>query len=717
MMRSTKTKIAKRMPLWLAALFLALILVPTLFLAYFSVKAIEGERLLYRQRILDSYTHLAQFARDEIFQMIRDLGDRWLIEIQPTDFVKLSPDQKSAFLKKFVAKEALVTRAYLIESNGRVQYPPLRRPKAHLTAGNPAPARIPQFQTWLNRFRQLSDLAEQMEFEKNLPDSALAIYRQIVRTNPVAQFEAIALREMARIYMFKGEWQEANRYYQKIIEEFPNVRDLNNLHLRFDARFQSVVALENLGDFHRAMESLLVLYQDLLDHSDEVNEDQYKFFLEKIRKKYQGLIGGFTGQDREKYQRIFNRLQEQKKKKISSHYFVQKLQQRLIRAVIKRNTYRPRFKYVSDFQTDEPYLMAYIFLSPGRQVVVEEVMGFEINVDSLKSYLFSGLLRRRKFPQDVTTAIIDEKNKLVMGDADKIVSLPAVQVALRDPLNFWRLGIFPVYGNPLLDGEHYALYFKLWGTFLLVVLILSASTFLIYYIRRQQLSSLQKSTFVSSISHELRTPLTSIRMFAELLTKENQGFSPKQIKFLGVIRGETQRLERMIENVLDFAQIERGVKKYNFDFEDPTVIIESAVDSLHYQSEMTGVPIELELAENLPEIYTDRDAFRQALLNLLSNALKYSVDKQPVTVRGFVRDRHLVIQVADRGVGIDEKHLSKIFDNFYRVEEGEAAHIGGSGLGLATTRYIIEAHRGTIEVESRVGHGTTFTVKIPLANK
>ncbi len=714
-MRKWSSTLSGRVPPWLAGLFLVLILIPTLFLGYFSVRAIEAERLSFRQRIIEGYTHLAEFAQLAISRSVKDLGERWLLEIRPQEFVHLEHKKQAARLDSLVSSHPLVSGAYLLRSNGQVLYPLNRNAPTTATSSVGTPTTPPDFERWLNRFRQLCDRAETLEFEKKQSDSALHLYQHIVRTNPIPRLQAIALREIARIYMFKADWPAAYRTYRQIIERYPNARDLNNLHLRFDARFQSVVALENMQQTDRAVEELLRLYTDLLQHSDEINDDQFKFFLEVIQKKFQGLIGGVSPEKQPEMRARFHHLQEQKKKSISSRYFVQKLHQRLIRAILRKRTYRDRFKYLSDVEVDHPYLMAYLLLAPNRKTVVDRILGLEINIDSLKAYLFPRILRKKRFPEDVIIAILDEKGNYVMGDVSRIVSEPVVLVPLKDPLDFWRLGIFPTFDNPLLQKQSYGLYVKLVGTLLLVMLIVLSSAFLLYYIRKQQLASLQKTTFVSSITHELRTPLTSIRMFSELLMKEKTHLPEREIKYLKIIHGEALRLERMISNVLDYSKIERGVKKYQFDYQDARALIDSVVDSLKYQAETQGVKLRVDAPDDLPEIYADRDSLRQALINLVTNAIKYSLNKTPVDVRARVNGRFLEIQVIDRGIGIEARHLNKIFQEFYRVEEGEAANIGGSGLGLALTRRIVEAHGGHIQVVSEPGRGTTFTVQLPLA--
>lgn len=697
-------------------LLILLIIVPSFFLAYFSVRSLETERLAYRQRISETYQRLARFAISKIEDLIEDTDEAWIKKIEPKQFAGLPPRQQAATLEKLIAEDPLISNAYFVATDtGSASYPPDLNKKASPSSTQSLLMPVAEFDEWLLKFRELSEQAEDHEFKNENPDQALNIYREIARTFPAPKLQAIAIREIARIYMFKAEWRQAYEHYQKIVLEYPRERDLNNLHLRFYARMQSVAALEKLGEFDRAMNLLLAFYQDLLDHSDEINRTQYEFFVEQIQISFQSLEGAFPAEQQDEYLAIYNKLQEQKKKNIGTTYLAEKLNQRLSRGILKQETYRNRIRYFSDFAAEQPYLVAYILLSEGEEYIVKSALGLEINLEALATRLFPQIVNRKNFPGDVTIAVLDQNNNLIMGDAEKITGKAAVLLPLRDPLDFWQLGIFPTSENPLMRKSNVDLYLKLLGIFLLLLVIVLGAGIMIYNIRKQQQLSLQKTTFISSISHELKTPLTSIKMFVEFLSKNPKMHEdPETQKYLKIIHSESERLNRLVDNVLDYSRIERGVKNYQFEYEESTAVIRSVVDAFNYHAETHGVKIELDLQDPLPEVYMDRYAVSQALINLLSNAIKFSISKKPVSVIARENGEFLNIQVQDRGIGIEPKHLDHIFDDYYRVEENEAANVAGTGLGLSLVKHIAEAHGGSISVESIYGKGSTFTLKLPL---
>jgi signal transduction histidine kinase len=515
--------------------------------------------------------------------------------------------------------------------------------------------------------------------------------------------------------MFQENWQRAYENYLKIVQEYPQERDLNNLHLRFFAQFQCVAALENLGQFDQAIVALLALYQDLLDHSDEINREQYEFFVERIQRSFQDLESGFAEEKKEEYIGIYNKLQEQKKKNIGTNYLLEKLYQRLIRDIIKQETYSSRMRYFSDFAVEQPYLVAYILLSEGEEYIVESALGLEINLRVLKNRLFPPIINGKDFPPDVAIAFLDQNDTFVMGDAEEISGKAEVLYPLRDPLDFWHLGIFPTAQNPLMRDSNVDLYLNLLGIFLLFLVILVGAGVIVYNIRKQQQLSLQKTTFISSISHELKTPLTSIKMFVNFLSKNKKLKEDEETqKYLRIIHAESERLNRLVDNVLDFSRIERGIKKYHFEYEEAGAVIRSVVDAFNYHAEIHGIKIEMELQEPLPEIRMDRHAISQALINLLSNAIKYSLDKKPVKITAGENGKVLTIMVQDQGIGIKQKYIKQIFDDYYRVEANGAENIAGTGLGLALVKHIAEAHHGRVSVESVYGKGSVFTLELPL---
>lgn len=233
---------------------------------------------------------------------------------------------------------------------------------------------------------------------------------------------------------------------------------------------------------------------------------------------------------------------------------------------------------------------------------------------------------------------------------------------------------------------------------------------LIYVRREANLSRLQLD-FVSKVSHELRTPLTSIRMFVETLRYEHE---PERIDTcLDVLQAETERLSERIERLLDWGRMEAGRRVYHRKPDQVQAILNNTLE--HFRAATVGQDrhVELTVPSDLPDVFVDRGALVDALLNLLTNAHKYSTPETTIRVRAFEDRQGVQIEVEDQGMGIPRQEQRRIFEKFYRSDDRLSRSIEGSGLGLSIAQHAIVAHDGNIKLRSTVGQGSTFTVTLP----
>jgi signal transduction histidine kinase len=295
-------------------------------------------------------------------------------------------------------------------------------------------------------------------------------------------------------------------------------------------------------------------------------------------------------------------------------------------------------------------------------------------------------------------------------------SAPAEAAVERLGPSFPNLRIQTVLRADAAPGRQLDLQRRFYLVILLVVgsMTLFGAYILWWDVRRELRLAELRSQFVSSVSHELKTPLTAIRMFAETLRLGRAADPQAQAEYLETIVNESERLTRLLNNVLDFSKIEQGRKIYRPEPTSLPAVVETAARAMHYPLEQQGFTLRLEIEENLPRVLADADALEQAILNLLSNAVKYSGESRAIDLRLCARDGHAVIQVTDHGIGIPEKERARIFEKFYRVPTPENRRIPGTGLGLTLVEHIARAHGGRVEVESAPGRGSTFSLCIPL---
>jgi signal transduction histidine kinase len=226
-----------------------------------------------------------------------------------------------------------------------------------------------------------------------------------------------------------------------------------------------------------------------------------------------------------------------------------------------------------------------------------------------------------------------------------------------------------------------------------------------------------RARFVSSVSHELKTPLTSIRMFAETLALGRHRTNLDRSEYLHTIVNESERLSRLVDNVLDVTRIEEGRRIYQMQPVSLAEVVDSAVRAVQYPLSQQGFQLDLDVANDLPPVTADRDALQQALLNLIANAMKYSGDSRTIALRLRRQEGDAAIDVIDRGIGIDESHQDQIFEKYYRVRSTDTDRVPGAGLGLTLAMHAVAAHGGRLLVSSALGRGSTFTVRIPFARQ
>jgi two-component system phosphate regulon sensor histidine kinase PhoR len=256
---------------------------------------------------------------------------------------------------------------------------------------------------------------------------------------------------------------------------------------------------------------------------------------------------------------------------------------------------------------------------------------------------------------------------------------------------------------------------------LAATLIAGIAATVVYVRRGTSLAKLQ-AEFVQKVSHDLRTPLTSIKMFVETLQDGRLSDKEKVDECLEVLARETDRLTGMVERLLEWARMEAGRRVYELERVSVSRVVDAALEGLESQVKLSGLDeittVRRELAEELPKIDVDPEAMSEALLNVMSNALRYTpADRKDITVRAARRERDVVITISDNGPGIAHHEQSRIFEKFYRVVDPALPDVEGTGLGLAMVHHIVRAHQGRITVQSDVGKGAAFHIFLPAAQE
>ena len=316
--------------------------------------------------------------------------------------------------------------------------------------------------------------------------------------------------------------------------------------------------------------------------------------------------------------------------------------------------------------------------------------------------------------EQVTFMLADASGNGLIGsisaEAGPLVTRTAAETRLP-----WTLRVAS--GNRAADLAQYAERRRLvvLGLVALILLVVAGLAAAIRGVGRELEAARLQSEFVAAVSHELRTPLTALRQFTELLASDRVRPEDQRRRYYGVMQRETSRLQRLVEGLLDFGRMEAGALEFHRTSFPVRELVDEVVSEFREAAAEDGWTVEL--ADRLPvptRIHADSEAIGRAIWNLLDNAAKYSPDHRTVWVEVRRENGQVAVAVRDRGIGIPQAERATIFDKFVRGASAGQVGAKGTGIGLAMVRHIVDAHHGTVTVESEPGKGSTFTLRLPV---
>jgi two-component system, OmpR family, phosphate regulon sensor histidine kinase PhoR len=336
---------------------------------------------------------------------------------------------------------------------------------------------------------------------------------------------------------------------------------------------------------------------------------------------------------------------------------------------------------------------------------------FQMNFDKLIALLDKNL---RDLQDRFYVSIVDYDNNGVYGQPISRSSKYFFETRFPNTLYKWILQIVPRNYTEIeltiKNQRRTNMFFIIASTSLI---FFSLAIIYVAWQRDRQLRQL-KENFISNVSHELKTPLSLIRMFSEILVLGRVKNEDKRQEYYRIIHNESDRMSRLINNLLDFAHLIRGIEHKHFEKTNIAQVVTEALEAYRYEIQKDGFQVHLETASGIPDFLADPNAITMAFLNILDNSVKYSGDQKQISVRVLRNNGFVDVSVMDKGLGISPVELNRIFDKFYRGNDPSVRRIRGSGIGLAITKHVAEMHGGEVLVESEAGKGSTFTLRIPI---
>jgi signal transduction histidine kinase len=367
--------------------------------------------------------------------------------------------------------------------------------------------------------------------------------------------------------------------------------------------------------------------------------------------------------------------------------------------------FQPRSGWIPWFAENRLFILGWVTVADHGPV-----FGVELELMTLLSRLGTDLPR---FTESGTAyALVDGSNEIIhqSGDVEE-GQTPAAVINVSPLLPHWQVQVFLDGSNRDKGRGFFFVSVILLGIF--VAAIVSGGVLMTWQAHINKKDALEKTSFVSSVSHELKTPLTSIRMYGELLQSGRVRAPEKVAHYLSVIVAESQRLTRLVNNVLDFSRLEQDRKKYHVDRVDLVTLVTAVVERHGIRIRAAGMEPEVILPHGPLMVRTDRDAMEQVVVNIIDNAVKYAAEGKRLTfVLNGAKEGFCELRISDRGPGIPREHRQRIFEKFHRIDTSLTARQPGSGLGLSIARSIARDLGGDLGFEPVKQGGSSFIVGI-----
>lgn len=550
------------------------------------------------------------------------------------------------------------------------------------------------------------NLAWHYEFRQKDFKKAIQLYQEALDNDYQSEQNAIALNAMARLQKKLKNNEEASKLYQQIARVHPEVHIDSKVPLGLAAQLElTLLFIEDprLGDPYAALHNL---FNDLLYKKWSLSQSTYDFFSHQIQQLDRSL-----------------REHNPSNELLAKMDALTNVEEILYASTTRLNDFRKNVVTRLDEWADErdPIDLKHIVLNAhsddfSHGLVADGDQGFWGTLTNKESLLYSKLipfLIVQNTEKSWAWNIQDEKGEFLLPITPSNDDVDHLKFSLPD---HWQKYTLIAHAQPeslfkifLLNDQ--GIYFFM---FLIIAIILVAGIALIIYLinRELQMNEL-KANFIATVSHEFKSPLTAIQQMAEMFQNDRVP-EKKKDKYYQVMMQEGERLSHLVDNILDMARIEQGAKRFDFKPSNMKGILQKTVDQYKQRYLERGIRFNLSMDDDLPQVSMDEYAIQQVLNNLLDNSIKYSAGSKEIDLNASQQNGSLSVSIKDRGIGMNKKDLSKIFDRFYRVKSSQTSGIKGSGIGLSLVKKIIEAHRGKIRVKSKPELGSTFIFYLPI---
>jgi len=702
-------KIALQRQKKLIALFLLTIIVPSLVLSIFGVTAIRNEKFRLTQQFESSHKRIADYLKTNISSKLNDLENVMQSLVQYPVFSGKDFEAIKDLLNNRLVQNDFVEQIIVIYEDEDPFFPLFP-----ITAKESSPL----VTSYLSDTQQIKlKKAEEFEYVHKNYSMSISLYNELLSSLKDRNEQARMLNHIARTLIKQNKYQRALKIYDRIIEDYTDTKTSSSLPLLLVAQLQKIDCYQLLGDFRNALKHAFDIYKEVLQNSLRLNEDQFFTYADIIRERIGYLLSQSSFDDA--FGQEFEKLTAMHRSILEQWQIISELRNKCIPEIRERffsdeSIHEVPLHYAKSVNKRN-YLITGVLIPLPEKESSRGLLGIMIKNEYLERELLNKLIKEAQLNENTLLIISDLSGGIVYGNNLKSDKFYKIAAFFEDNFPPWRIEISDTQaGEKEIFAIHKSFYF--W-TIITLLIILSFGLVLIIRTVAHEMEVLKiKSDFVSSVSHEFKTPLTSIKALTERLLQGKVKNPVKMRQYFSVISQDTDRLTRLVGNILDFSKIEEGKKEYDFEETDIVLWLDKTLQNFKKENMQRVIEIKTLLANNIPPLKIDKNALTQVIYNLLDNALKFSGQKKEVQVIIVREVNNLIIKVSDNGIGIHQNELEKIFEKFYQGRNAIKYSAKGTGLGLTLVKHIVEAHGGDITVESKLGHGSTFSMVLPIKN-
>lgn len=698
----------------LIIIFLLTIFLPSVFLSVFGIKAIRNEKFRLAKQLEEEELRTINLFKTQILSQVNEVENSLQYLVQTPSFINKDYQAIKTSLDIRLAENHLMKQFFVVYRDAGSWFPPLQPVLDH-------PVSISTL-ALDNAQQEKLKKAEAYEFLQKDYKSAISSYNDLLTIVKEKNDQTQLLNNVARNLTKLKEYKQAISIYSRISNEYPESKTSSGLPMVIIARLQLTDCYQKLGESENALNEAFKLYEKLLINSWILSESQFKSYAAMVNETITNLLQKNLTvlPDEEENKKQFEQLTANHQERMGQWQIINDLKREVIPEFRSKLTqpepYTQNPLRYSKTINNKDFLIITTMIPDENKNDSQGILGVKINNDYLENDILNNIIKVIHSGERANFTISNLTGRIVYGNKVLPEEFPKITAFFENNFPPWRIEAYHVETKEAgLTGLYKSFYF--W-TILTLMLILSFGVVLIVRTVVHEMEILKiKSDFVSSVSHEFKTPLTSIKTLTERLMAGKVKDQARMNRYFSVISQDTDKLTRLVGNILDFAKIEEGKKEYDFEETDMSKWLDQTIENFRNENLQREIKINPRIPADIPYLKIDKNALAMAVNNLLDNAIRASMKKKEIEVIANKEKNNLIIKVKDYGIGIPHDELDKIFEKFYQGSNAIRLSTKGTGLGLTLVRHTIEAHGGQVFVESKINQGSTFTLLLPIMNK